>query len=209
MMSVKRQRKKVESIADRKEAAKLKTKAEALELLQKRFDLPMLQAVIQRGSSDSSYELRLEDGRIIVLGGAYEIHQQAKVRARLFDANAVMKKYHSIEWDEVLKAIRSAVEQVETITESEELRAYVLGFIGKGRSHINPRDDFAKVNFNDEDKTYLLKALSNREYRTFYDSQTGVVYLAIGRFIEHLNMNSGRRWSRRDVATLLSRNGFV
>jgi len=70
-----------------------KKKAKALELLRKSFNLSKLAAVIKRGSSDSTYELKLEDGSFIVLGSAYEVHQQAKVQAKLFDAKARMPKH--------------------------------------------------------------------------------------------------------------------
>jgi len=199
-MSAQRQR-KVVLIKDGKKVA-------ALELLRERFDLPTLVSVIQRGSSDSTYELKLEGGRIIVLGIALEIHQQAKVRARLFDANAMMPKHSAEKWDEVLHAIRDAVEEVETLTEAEELRDYVLDFLGKSRSRLDGREDIRGVDFSDEDKIYLLRVLNDRSHKGFYDRHSGIAYLPLGKFVEHLNFHSGRRWRRREVADLLSRHGF-
>ena len=195
-------RKKVEQLQDRK-------KANALELLRERFDLPTLAAVIQRGSSDSSYELKLEDGRIVVLGAALEIHQQAKVRARLFDANALMPKHSTEKWDEVLRAIRESVEVVETLTEADELRSYVLGILGIHRSRLGDNEDMASVDFGSEDKADLLKMLANRKHRGFYDRRSGVVYLPLSHIVEHLNYNSGRRWTQREAVALLTRHDFV
>lgn len=195
----------------RKEVAQIKDKekANALALLRERFDLPTLAAVIQRGSSDSSYELKLEDGRIIVIGTSFEIHQQAKVRARLFDADATLKKYHADDWAKVLLAVRQAVEVVETMTEADELRGYVLGILGVQRSRLDDYDDVASVDFGDEDKTALLKTLANRKHRGFYDYKSGVVYLPLARFVEFLSFNSGRRWTQREAIALLTRHDFV
>jgi hypothetical protein len=184
--------KKVEQLRDRR-------KANALELLRERFCLPALAAVIQRGSSESSYELKLEDGRIVVLGTAYEIHQQAKVRARLFDANAIMPKHSTEKWDEVLRAVREIVEVVETMTEAEELRSHVLDAVS----------DLSAVDFADENKSRLVSRLATKKDTGFYDRRSGVVYLSLGAFVGYLNFKSGRRWTRREVVSLLTRHGFA
>lgn len=186
----------------------VRKKNAALKTLRGLFKLPTLASVIQRGSSDSTYELKLEDGKIIVLGNSNEIHQQSKVRARLFDANVIMPKYSSEKWDGVLRAIRDAADVVETLTEAEELRGYVIEILGVHRSHLN-YDDIASVDFNDEDKTELLKTLDDRKNRGFYDRRRGAVYLPLRKIIEHLNFNSGRRWTQREVVALLTRHDFT
>jgi hypothetical protein len=184
--------KKVEQLRDRR-------RANALELLRERFKLPALTAVIQRGSSESSYELKLEDGRIVVLGTALELHQQAKVRARLFDANAIMPKHSTERWDEVLRAVREVVEVVETLTEADELHSFVRDALPESSA----------VDFGDEDKKDLVRKLTAKSHRGFYDRRSGVVYLSLNGFVDHLNLNSGRRWTRREVVAMLTRHDFT
>jgi hypothetical protein len=70
-------------------------------------------------------------------------------------------------------------------------------------------ESIAAVDFESEDRTELLKQLTNRAYRGFFDRNTGVVYLTLGGFVEHLNWCSGRRWTLRDAADFLGRHSFT
>lgn len=213
-MSAKRQRKKVESIEEgkkaaeeRRRAAALKSKADAIALLRERFHLPKLAAVIQRGSSDSTYELKLEDNSIIVLGSAYEIHQQAKVRARLFDAKAVMSKYSAEKWDEVLRAIRDAAEEVETFTEAEELRNYVQSYMRVNSTTKREHQGLARLSLNEfKNEEALLSFLRVKRHKGFFDDRR--VYLSQSGFTAYINAFRSGRYSDRDVADMLSRHGF-
>jgi hypothetical protein len=176
-------------------------KTAALKTLRRMFKLPALSSVIQRGSSDSTYELKFEDGKFIVLGSSLEVHQQSKVRARLFDAHVRMPKYDAKEWDEVLDALCAAAEEVETFTEAEELKNYVFGYV---RTHLSS----AVIDADDAEE--LLKKLQERQtrYKGFIDIRDKVVYLPLGKFVDFVNSARGGRMSERDVANMLSRHDF-
>lgn len=180
------------------------TKEEALETLREMFDLPTLASVIQRGSSDSTYELKLSDGKIIVLGSATEVHQQSKVRARLFDVDVILPPYSREKWGEVLRAIRDAVERVETFTEAEELKSYVVGYKNKHKPY-----DLARV--ESEEDEMLTDKLHRKAAKDlgFLDSRNGTICLSLNKFTAYLNCERNGRWSERDVANMLSRHGFI
>ncbi len=177
-------------------------KSAALKTLRRMFKLPTLVSVIQRGSGDSTYELRLEGGKFIVLGGSLEVHQQSKVRARLFDAKVRLPKYDAKEWDEVLDALCDAAEEVETFTEAEELKNYVLGY---ARNHLA-----GACSIDAGDSEGLLKMLraKHTRYKGFVDVQGRVAYLPLGKFTDFINAARGGRMSERDVANMLSRHDF-
>jgi hypothetical protein len=173
----------------------------ALKTLRSTFKLPSLASVIQRGSSDSTYELKLEDGKFIVLGSSLEVHQQSKVRARLFDAKVRMPKYDAKEWDKILDALCNAAEEIETFTEAEELKNYVFGY---ARSHLS----MSVIDAGDPEE--LLKKLQERftRHKGFIDKRENVVYLPLGKFVDFVNTACGGRMSERDVANMLSRHDF-
>lgn len=189
-----------------------KKKADALELLRESFDLPTLAAVVKRGGSDSTYELKLEDGSFIVLGSAYEVHQQAKVRAKLFDARARMPKHDARAWDDVLDAIRDAAEEVETFTEAEELMNYVAGYVKGQRTGKGEYGGLREMNLDLEtaeasrDEERFLNTIRHRRHKGFVDGRR--VYLSQAGFTLYINLIRSGRFSERDVAEMLSRHGF-
>jgi hypothetical protein len=180
----------------------------AIENLQKTLNVPNLAAVIQRGTSNSIYELKLADNTFIVLGSASEVRQPSKVADKLFDAGIILDKISSEKWrDNVLTPIRQIAEIVETLTEAEELHEYIKDYFAYNGLPDGYRIYGRPIDLSNEDKQELVEQLNARK-SGFWDVPTGVCYISTGKFIEFLNISSGKRWTQREVTTLLSRHGF-
>ncbi|MEK7722713.1 MAG: hypothetical protein AAB336_00015 [Acidobacteriota bacterium] len=182
----------------------------ALRKLTKIFQLEhSIKSVIKRGSSNSTYEIALSDGRCVVLGGAYELRQQSKVAAKLFEAKVNLSPFSAEKWRKILDLILEAEEEVETLSESEELYSYILSYFNID----GMKDDFWNnhnvVRFDSEDKEFLVNTISNYRERGFYDCVTGITYLPLSSFVQFLNVRSGKRWTTREISTILSRYGFA
>lgn len=181
----------------------------ALNKLRDALKVPNLISLIQRGTSNSVYELKLSDNSYIVLGSSSEVRQKLKVADRLFDAGIILDKFSNEKWhDNVLTTIRDAVTIIETLTDEEELYGYVSNYFNMNGYRSDYWDNHSGINLKDEDKEELAKALS-RLKRGFYDYATGQVYLPLQTFLQFLNNTSGKRWTQREITTLLSRYGFV
>lgn len=182
----------------------------ALNKLRDSLKVPNLVSVIQRGTSNSVYELKLSDNSYIVLGSSSEVRQKLKVADRLFDAGIILDKFSDEKWrDSVLTTIREAVEIVETQTDAEELHGYVSNYFNMNGYRNDYWDNRNGINLNCEDKEELVKGISRIRSRGFYDYATGQAYLPLQTFLQFLNNNSGKRWTQREITTLLSRYGFV
>ncbi|MGI8787095.1 MAG: hypothetical protein ACR2HG_04945 [Pyrinomonadaceae bacterium] len=182
----------------------------AINKLKDSLKVPNLVSIIQRGTSNSVYELKLSDNSHIVLGSSSEVRQQSKVADRLFDAGIILDKFSSEKWrDNVLTTIREAVEIVETQTDAEELHGYVSNYFNMNGYRNDYWDNRNGINLNCEDKEELVKDISRIRSRGFYDYATGQAYLPLQTFLQFLNNTSGKRWTQREITTLLSRYGFV
>lgn len=182
----------------------------ALNKLRDSLKVPNLVSVIQRGTSNSVYELKLSDNSYIVLGSSSEVRQKLKVADRLFDAGIILDKFSDEKWrDNVLTTIREAVEIVETQTDAEELHGYVSNYFSMNGYRNDYWDNRNGINLNCEDKEELVKEISRFRSRGFYDYATGQAYLPLQTFLQFLNNTSGKRWTQREITTLLSRYGFV
>jgi hypothetical protein len=149
-----------------------------------------------------------------VLGNAYEIHQQAKVRARLFVAKVRMPRFDARDWDEVLDCICAAAEYVEMYTEAEELRNYVVGYV---RGHLHARfdgmsilDGVSNLDATLEDysgnEERLRDYYAGKRYKGFVSDNR--IYLHLGNFTSHVNVYRAGRYSEREMSQMLSRSGF-
>ena len=182
----------------------------AITKLRDSLKVPNLVSVIQRGTSNSVYELKLSDNTYIVLGSSSEVRQQSKVADRLFDAGIILDKFSSEKWrDNVLTTIREAVLIVETQTDAEELHGYISNYFNMNGYRSEYWDNRNGINLNHEDKEELVEKISRLRNRGFYDYATGQAYLPLQHFLQFINNNSGKRWTQREITTFLSRYGFV
>ena len=182
----------------------------ALNKLRDSLKVPNLVSVIQRGTSNSVYELKLSDNSHIVLGSSSEVRQQSKVADRLFDANIIPDKFSSEKWrDNVLTAIRDAVIIIETLTDEEELYDYISNYFNLDGYNSDFWNHHLAVKMSYEDKEELIKILSRLKSKGFYDPESGEAYIALGGFKNFLSIFSGKRWTTREITNLLSRYGFI
>jgi hypothetical protein len=185
----------------------------ALADLAKKFDLPDLAGVVQIGQTQSSYALKLKDGRQVNLGSSNELQQQSKVRAQLFDANAIMPKYNRDQWDEILRNIRLVVEIRDIGSDAEEMRDFIKVYFGLNRSFNSAygSDNYRNgyIDFENDDKLQLCEELRQAYLTGFIDAKTGSAFLALGRFLERLFFISGQRFTMRDLKHRLSALGFT
>lgn len=182
----------------------------ALNKLKDSLKVPNLVSVIQRGTSNSVYELKLSDNSHIVLGSSSEVRQQSKVADRLFDANIILDKFSSEKWrDNVLTTIRDAVIIIETLTDEEELYDYISNYFNLDGYNNDFWNHYLAVKMSYEDKEELIKVLSRIKSKGFYDPESGEAYIALGGFKNFLSIFSGKRWTTREITTLLSRYGFI
>jgi len=97
--------------------------------------------------------------------------------------------------------MRDAAEEVETFTEAEELKNYVLGY---ARAHLGA----SVIDASDGEALLKMLRAAHTRHKGFVDAHGKAAYLPLGRFTDFVNRERGGRMSERDVANMLSRHDF-
>jgi hypothetical protein len=169
--------------------------------LRKKLRQPTFKEVVQRGTSDATFEFHFTDRPCIVIGNWHQSRSQQHVRGKFEEARIKLPRFPRT-WPKVLDLIFDATKVIQTITEEEELRSLIIPFT---TTHVG-------ANFEQEDKQDVITYVEGRiRHRgCFYDRLTGVVYLKAERLVDYLNhQRIGRRYSQHDVVKLLQRHGFL
>jgi hypothetical protein len=158
------------------------------------FGLP-ISAVLKRGSRDASYELKLTDDRLIVLGPAADLLTFRKVQASVLDVTKHVIPYHAKKsWEDVVRVIGGCAELVDTTSPEEETAHFLFQFI---ESHSLARTDdnlFTKLRYM---RAGSLAVLITGDRVT----------IRLPRFFEYLT-SCGFRLTFREIGFRLSRLGF-
>lgn len=171
-----------------------------LEFLRTSLKSPDLRRVVKHGSSNSLWDLELENGSRIPLGTSVQIQEFKKVKGALLGVGRVMRRFTASEFDSVTEAFALVAETEDTVaSENEETAGWLASFIAdRGSQQLKIRDvDTLRNLLRDPDDLAIFRDEQNR------------IYLRLPKLAVHVTRVVGQRTTSRDLAARLSRLGFT
>ncbi|HEV7483609.1 MAG TPA: hypothetical protein VGO13_10975 [Solirubrobacterales bacterium] len=158
-----------------------------------------LSRVIKHGSSNSLWDLELENGTRIPLGTSVQIQEFKKVKGALLSAGRVMRRFTASEFDKVTEAFALVAETEDTVaSENEETAGWLASFIADRGGQ--------KVKLGDADT--LRNLLRDPDDLALFRDEQDRIYLRLPKLSVHVTRVIGQRTTSRDLAARLSRLGF-
>lgn len=170
-----------------------------VEVLRHHLQLPELQRIVKDGRRGENYQLVLQDGRVIAIGGVAVLTNQTRFRnAVLPQLRRLPPRLKPAQWDDVAEHTEQAAEERDTIASAEEEAVeWIADWLR--------RSSVPTVDLGDAEQLFDLLASPPRALVT----PDGRLCLRLPELLRWIAQRTAERISTREMSTRLAALGFT
>lgn len=175
---------------------------EPLAYARRRLKLPTLKRVIKSASQDAIYDLELEDGTRLSVGGVADVWNPRKVEAAIGDYIAGALPYYTAKpfrtiGNALLHPSVCVLDAAGGATKLEQAKEWLAEFVGDYSAH-------APVDLDDPEELFAVLEYDHPVWRGSDDR----LYVRVPKLMRWVNTHYGQRVSDPDLRNRLARLGF-
>jgi hypothetical protein len=175
---------------------------DTIEVLRGKLNLPELERIVKHGRGGSSYNLHLNDGRVITIGSIAILAAQAKFRTVFLpQVRRNPPRYKPSDWDDIVEQIEQAAEERDAVaTQADETMSWIAGSLHTNKLRRN-------INLTSSSDMFELLGPGAAGKPPFFD-QDGRLHLRLEHMLEWLGRFGGIRVTMPELSARLSELDF-